>query len=367
MTSPSRPGTSDTERPGAGPAPPAPASAPVEGVRWTRRLAETPEIGVIGACVVVFVAIWVTRGSFASLTNLQVMGRDLAEFGILAVGESFVILTGGIDLSVGSLTALSGVFVAWLAVDVGLPSPVAIVVTLVLTAAIGAMHGVLVTRLGVPPFVMTLVTLTAARGVAQAITSSVPITVDLPTFTAINRTNLALVPVPTIIFVVIALAAWFFLERTYVGRQVYAVGGNREAARLAGIPTDRRVVTAYVASATLAGVVGVLLTAKLGLGEPSVGTGYELTAIAAAVIGGVSLFGGQGRIAGIVAGSVLLVVINNGLIVLNVSPYYTQIVLGVVLGIAIVIDRLRAKRLGRTRKRRTRATGRPDVARGAPR
>jgi ribose transport system permease protein len=323
--------------------------------RLTRRLSETPEIGVVLACVVVFVGVYLDKSSFANASNLQEMGRNLAEFGTLAIGESFVVLTGGIDLSVGSLAALSGVLSAWLFVNKGLPLGAAVVLTLVFCGVIGFLHGWFVTRLNVPPFVITLVTYTAARGAAQAITKSVPVTISGQGFLDLSRTEVSGVPLPTVIFIVLAVLAWFVLERTYVGRQIYAVGGNREAARLAGINTARRIVSTYIISAVLAGIVGIVITSRLGLGDPSVATGYELDAIAAAVIGGVSLFGGQGRIVGIVAGGVLLVLINDGLIVLNVSPYYQQIVLGAVLGLAITADRLRAKRLSRPRKLTRRA------------
>ena len=320
------------------------------GARWTRRLAETPEIGVIVACVVVFAGVWIDKHSFADLANLQEMGRNLAEFGVLAVGESVVILTGGIDLSVGALAALAGVGSAWLFVHAGLPLLPCILLTVLLCAVVGLGHGLFVTRLNVPPFVITLVTYTAARGVAEAITQSVPITISGVGFMNLSRRDVLGFPLPTLAFVVVAVAAWFFLERMYLGRQTYAVGGNAEAARLAGIHTGRRIVWTYVISAALAGVVGVMISGRLGLGDPSVATGYELDAIAAAVIGGVSLLGGQGRIVGVVAGSVLLVIINDALIVLNVSPYYQQIVLGAVLGIAITVDRVRAKRLERPRR-----------------
>jgi len=324
-------------------------SAPI-GSRFTRRLSETPEIGVVLACVVVFIGVFLAKSSFANTANLQEMGRNLAEFGILAIGESFVILTGGIDLSVGSLAALAGVFASWLFVNEGLPLGPTILVTLLLCAAVGVMHGLFVTRLNVPPFVITLVTYTAARGAAEAITKSVPITISGNGYLGLSRNDIGGVPLPAVVFVLVAVVAWFVLERTYFGRQVYAVGGNPEAARLAGIRTTRRIMSTYVVSGVLAGIVGILITARLGVGDPSVATGYELDAIAAAVIGGVSLFGGQGRILGIAAGAVLLVLINDGMIVLNVSPYYQQIVLGVVLAIAITADRLRAKRMGRPRK-----------------
>ncbi|WP_277029051.1 ABC transporter permease [Actinacidiphila oryziradicis] len=323
---------------------------PQPGRGWTRRLAETPEIGVITACIAVFLGVWADKNRFADPGNLSEMSRNLAEFGILALGESLVILTGGIDLSVGALAALSGVFSAWLFVQAGLPLALCILLTILLCAAVGAMHGLFVTRLNVPPFVITLVTFTAARGGAEAITHSVPISISGQAFMDLSQQSVLGIPLPALVFVLVAAAAWFFLERMYLGRQTYAVGGNAEAARLAGVNVGRRVMWTYVTSAVLAGIVGILIAGRLGLGDPSVANGYELDAIAAAVIGGVSLLGGQGRVIGIVAGSVLLVIINDALIVLNVSPYYQQIVLGAVLGVAITIDRVRAKRLGRARR-----------------
>jgi ribose transport system permease protein len=319
------------------------------GRRWGERLAATPEIGVIAAVVVLFTAFAIASPNFAGLSNLQTMGGDLAQYGLLALGVSFVILTGGIDLSVGSVVALTAVLSAWLNVDAGLPVPIAILATLVVAAAIGTVHGLFVTRLGVPPFVTTLVTLVAARGAALAITKGFPIDGVGTSFSDLSAYRLLEVPMPTVIFIVACVLAWVFLERTYPGRQVYAVGGNREAARLSGIRTERRIMLTYLVSSVCAGVVGVLITSRLGVGQPSVGQGWELTAIAAAVIGGISLAGGAGRVLGVAFGAILLVIINSGLVILHVSPYYQQIVLGLVLAVAITTDRLRSRRLASSR------------------
>ncbi|MDT7804900.1 MAG: ribose transport system permease protein [Actinomycetota bacterium] len=308
------------------------------------------EIGVVGAVVVVFAVFALGNANFAGLSNLQTMGVDLAQYGLLALGVSFVIITGGIDLSVGSVVALSGVWSAWLNVHAGLPDVVAIAVTLVTGAAIGLVHGFSVTILGVPPFVTTLVTLVAARGAALALTQGFPIDGVGATFTSVAQYRIAAIPVPTLLFAGACVLAWFFLERTHVGRQLYAVGGNAEASRLAGIRTRRRVVLAYVVSSVLASAVGVLVTARLTVGQPSVATGWELNAIAAAVIGGISLSGGVGRVIGVAFGAVLLVCINSGLVILHVSPYYQQIVLGAVLAVAVVTDRLRARRSERAQR-----------------
>jgi ribose transport system permease protein len=315
-----------------------------------RRLAASPEAGVIIACVLVFIGIAANAPTYTAVGNLQVMGRDLSQVGILAIGESLIILTGGIDLSVGALAGLAGILAAWLNVDQGLPAPVAILVTLVVCAAVGLWHGTMVTRLSVPPFVITLVTYTVAQGMALAITSGSPVNNISPLFSNLSQYYIGEVPVPALFFVGAAAVAWFVLERTYVGRQIYAVGGNKEAARLAGIPTARRITSTYVASAVLAGVVGILVIGRMNVADPSVGPGWELTAIAAAVVGGMSLFGGEGRIAGIAAGAILLEFITNGLLALKVSPYDQQVVQGAVLGIAILLDRVRSRYFGRARR-----------------
>jgi len=328
---------------------PAPAGAPgpASGPSLPRRLASTPEAGVILACVLAFVVFALSAPTYHNTANLQVMGRDLAQFGILAIGESFVILTGGIDLSVGGLAGLSGILVGWLSVTHGIPAPLAILLTLLICAGIGYWHGAMVSRLNIPPFVITLVTFTICKGLSLSITSGTPITGLSNVFGDLSLYYVGPVPIPALIFVGVALAAWFALERTYVGRQIYAVGGNLEAARLAGIPVARRRTTAYVTSSVLAGIVGMLIIGRMGVADPSIaGTGYELTAIAAAVVGGVSLFGGEGRILGIASGAILLELINGGLLSLKVSSYYQTVAQGVVLGVAVIADGVRAKYFG---------------------
>src|ERR1022692_2552002 len=315
--------------------------------RLLRKLAESPEAGVLIACVVVFILIAVNAPTYSSIGNLQVMGRDLAQVGILAIGESLVILTGGIDLSVGALAGLAGILAGWFNVNKGFPAPVAILLTIVICAAIGLWHGTMVTKLKVPPFVITLVTFTVAQGLALAITSGTPINGIDPLFGNLSSFYVEEIPVPALFFVGAAVIAWFILERTYIGRQIYAVGGNKEAARLAGIPTGRRITSTYIASSTLAGAVGILVIGRMNVADPSVGPGWELIAIAAAVVGGASLFGGEGRIVGVAAGAILLEFIANGLLALHVSPYYQQVVQGSVLGVAILLDRVRARYFGR--------------------
>jgi ribose transport system permease protein len=328
-------------------------------VRFAQRMADTPELGIIAAVAVAFVIFTLKNPLFASKSELQNLGIDLSEFGILAIGESFAIITGGIDLGVGSLTALIVVLSGWLSTTEGLPVGLAFVATIAIGAAVGLWHGLWITRLGIAPFIITLVTFIGAAGADEAIAQT-PIPISSPTFLDVAASTIFGVPVAVLILAAIAVLAWFFLERTYLGRQVYAVGGNREAARLAGIPTNRRIVLAYVVSGSCAAVVGIIFASQLTSGTADSTTGYELTAIASAVIGGVSLIGGQGRIIGVVAGAALLVVLEQGLVAINVDAYYQSMVVAFVLLVAVVADRLRVRRLERIGARGTQRAAIPD-------
>jgi ribose transport system permease protein len=331
-----------------------PQPQPTATRRLLKRMADSPEIGIIIALIIVFAAFTVKNPLFASASELQSpLGVDLAGFGILAIGETFAIITGGIDLSVGSLTAFFVVFSAWLNANEHIPVLPAFALTIMLGAAWGLWHGMLITRMGVAPFVATLVTFIFATGADEAIAPN-PIPISSSTFLSISGSTVAGVPIAVIIFVVIALLAWLVLERTYVGRQLYAVGGNPEAARLAGIRINRRIVLAYVVSGACAAVVGIIEASRLTSGTADSVSGWELIAIASAVIGGVSLVGGQGRIIGVVAGAALLVVLRDGLVAINVNAYYQSMVVGLVLLVAIVVDRLRVRGLERSARRAVR-------------
>ncbi|MGH3291568.1 MAG: ABC transporter permease [Trebonia sp.] len=332
-------------------APGTPGAVAATGRSRLRAIVDIPEFGVIAACIGVFVIVTILQPRFANEGNLQVIGLDLANYGILTIGVGVVILTSGIDLSPGSVVALCSVVSAYLNVNDNVPVGLCIVISIAIGAVIGYLHGWFVTRLDVPPFAITLVTLTAAAGGALALTSGQPISGVAFAYQDLTLSKVAGIPVPDIIFVVVAIVAWILMERTYIGRQIYAVGGNREAARLAGIPVKRRLVLTYVISGACAGLVAVLVIGRVGVGDPSVGSGWELDAIAGAVIGGVSLYGGEGRIVGMVFGILLLMLINNALIVLDVNPYYQQVALGLVLGVAIVADRIRARSRGQARPR----------------
>jgi ribose transport system permease protein len=277
--------------------------------------------------------------------------RFVATFGLLAIGEILVIITGGIDLSVGSMTALTGVLVATLMMKgVGTFVPPlgilpAILVVLAIAGLIGTWHGICVTKLHIPPFIITLGTWLIARGLAAFITRGYPIVFpsDFP-FLALGQGMILQIPVMFVVLVAVAVFTFFILSATTLGRHIYAVGGNIEAARVSGISVDRVRIFCYISSSLMAGLVGILLASRLGQGTPTVGTTYELWAIAATVIGGTSLFGGEGTVLGAILGASIMGVMSNGMVLVNLSSYLQDVVLGTVLVIAVVYDTWRRRR-----------------------
>lgn len=293
---------------------------------------------------------WQRPEAFLKLANLKVIMRFVATFGLLAIGEILVIITDGIDLSVGSMTALTGVLAAMLMMNgVGvvpslgiLPS---ILIVLFFSGLVGWWHGFCVTKFQIPSFIITLGTWLVARGVAKYITRGYPIVfpIDFP-FLELGQGELFQIPVMFIILVIVAVIAAFILRSTTLGRHIYAVGGNIEAARVAGINVDRVRSFCYVSSGVMAGLVGLLLASRLGQGTPTVGSTYELWAIAATVIGGTSLRGGEGTILGAILGAAIMGVMFNGMVIVNASPYIQEIILGSVLVIAVTYDMWRRRR-----------------------
>ena len=281
---------------------------------------------------------------FLKPANLAVMMRFVATFGLLAIGEILVIITGGIDLSVGSMTALTGVLAAMLMMrGIAFIPPLgagpAIVITLACAALVGVWHGFCVTKLHIPPFIVTLGTWLIVRGLAAFITRGYPILFPSESpFLILGQGEIYTIPVMFIILLLVALLASFLLDGTTLGRHIYAIGGNIEAARVSGINVDRVRIFCYAVSGLMAGVVGILLASRLGQGTPTVGEGYELWAIAATVIGGTSLIGGEGSVAGAILGAATMAVMANGLVLVNFSSYLQNVVLGAVLIFAVAYD-----------------------------
>lgn len=285
----------------------------------------------------------VASSNFLTATNLLNVLRQISINGILALGMTVVCLTGGIDLSVGSIVAFSGIVAAGLLRDHGLPTVLVALISIAIGAAMGLYNGYFVAYWNAAPFVVTLSMMTIARGMTYVYSKGRPIS-NLPTsFLAIGKGSIAGIPAPTIILIIMFILASILLNKLKIGRYIYAVGGNENAAMVSGINVKRVKMFVYVLSGIACGVAAVILTARVSAGLPQAGESYELDAIAATVIGGTSLSGGRGRIWGTIVGAVLLGIVNNGLDLLNVSSFYQQIVKGLIILGAILIDSKRNK------------------------
>lgn len=289
-------------------------------------------VALVLECIVLALA----TDSFLTANNISNVVRQNAFPAIIAAGMTFVILTGGIDLSVGSVVALAGVLCADAIVH-GWGIPGAIVLGVGVGILVGLLNGLVITRIGVPPFIVTLAMMLVVRGVAFKYTDARTIAGLPPAFAAISQTA-----VMTASMLVVYAAAWVLLMRTPFGRYVYAIGGNREAAWLAGVRVVRVLIATYVICGAGAGLAGVLVASRLNAGYPRAGELYELDAIAAVVVGGTSLYGGRGSIWGTIAGAFFIGILNNGLNLYNVSAYDQMIVKGAVFLAAASLDRWRA-------------------------
>ena len=300
-------------------------------------------LGLPLTLLAICIALSAARPGFLTVPNLVNLVRQISINGILAVGVTFVLLTGGVDLSLGSLVALSGVVASSFAHPGQFPLAVPVLMGGLTGAACGAVNGLVVTRGRVAPFIVTLGVMTAARGLALVISGGKPVSNLRRDFTTIGSGDIFGAPVPVLALFAVALISAIFLGNFRLGRYVYAVGGNENAARSSGIRVAWVKMFAYIVSGLLAGIAGVVLAARITTGQPNAGIGYELDAIAAAVIGGTSLSGGSGSIGGTMLGALLIGVINNGLDLLNVSSYYQQIVKGLIIVGAVWMDRSRNK------------------------
>ena len=289
-----------------------------------------------------------TGGTFLQVQNLINVIRQVAAIGIIATGMTFVIIINGIDLSVGSIVAVSAVVSTSLAQSpqasvimypgLQLPVIVAILAGLLAGALLGLINGSLIAGFGIAPFIATLGMMTAARGLALIYSNGRPISRLSPEFNFIGQGDFLFLPVPIWILAIVAVGAHVILNFTRFGRHTYAIGGNEQAARVSGIHLNRIKVGIFGLSGLLAGLAGIMLAARIGSGNPQLGTGIELDAITAAVIGGTSFNGGIGTVWGTIVGALIIGIINNGLDLLNVSPFMQQVVKGSIIVLAIIID-----------------------------
>ncbi len=284
--------------------------------------------------------------SFRSLDNALQIITQTSVIAIMAIGVTFVIITAGIDLSIGSLLAISGVLFAIFFVKAGIPLPLALLLGALIGALCGFINGIFVARCHIPPFVVTLGMMMLARGFALTITEgrAVYFPYDAGIYKIFDGKLFGLIPLPIIYLFVISFMAVFLLKKTVLGKHIYAVGSNEEAAHLSGINVNRIKIFVYSLCGFLTGIAGVILAARLNSGQPTIGNAYELDAIAAAVIGGTSLSGGIGTIGGTIVGALLMGVLKNGLELMGMNQFMQMMITGLVLIIAVYVDVIRKRK-----------------------
>lgn len=300
------------------------------------------EFGVLIALVALIIVIGIISPEFRTVDNFLSLLRQSSINGFIAFGMTCVILTGGIDLSVGSVLALTSAFAAYF-VTIGVPVGVAMLAALVIGVGFGTISGLLVTTGRLQPFIATLITQIVFRGFTMIFTSGKPISNLGSSFLLkfVGKGNLFGIPFPVILFILAFAAIWFVLEKTTFGRRVYATGSNAAAAKLMGVNINKTKILTYAISGGFAALSGLVLLSRLGSAQPLAGDGYELDAIAAVALGGTSMNGGRGRIWGTFIGVLIIAVLNNGLNILGVSSYWQEVVKGLVILVAVLSDRKR--------------------------
>lgn len=309
------------------------------GQWFTRAVLRNGPLGGLIALVVVMAAL---SRDFLNGQNLLNVGVQASVTAILAFGVTFVIVSAGIDLSVGSVAALSATVVAWAATSQGLPVVVALLLGLAVGVVAGLVSGALVAYGRLPAFIATLAMLSVGRGLALVISGGSPIAFP-SSLGRLGDTLGGWLPVPVLVMVAMGAIAALVLTRTYTGRAMFAIGGNEEAARLSGIDVRRRKLVVYALSGLFAAVAGIVLASRLTSAQPQAAVGYELDAIAAVVIGGASLSGGSGKASGTLIGALILAVLRNGLNLLSVSAFWQQVATGLVIALAVLLDTLRRR------------------------
>jgi ribose/xylose/arabinose/galactoside ABC-type transport system permease subunit len=296
------------------------------------------EYGIFVSFIVTCALLSFATPQFLSVANWTIIITQVSINALLAFGVTFVIITGGIDLSVGSIVAVTGVVSASLAQNGDYPVFVAIAGGLVAGLAFGVLNGFLVTKSKIAPFIVTLGTMTIGRGLALILSKGRPVSNLSESFNFIGGGKVLGIPVPIIILIIMFILCSVTLKKTIFGRYIYAIGGNEQAAWASGISVNKVKLTAYAIGGTLAGLAGILLTSRINTGQPNSGMGFELDAIAAVVIGGTSTTGGRGTMIGTLIGVLLIGVINNGLDLMNVTSYYQQVIMGTIIIGAVLMD-----------------------------
>lgn len=295
-------------------------------------------IGMIflALCLIMTIA----TDKFMTSTNVISVIRQFSFISIMAIGECMVIVTGGIDLSVGSVFAFSSV-ICVMALSAGIPLVIALLIGIASGMTFGFLNGIFITKVKLPPFISTLGMMSIARGLSYGVTAGFPINTKSPEFSFIGQGYIGFIPVPVILLILIGIITTIFLKKTVLGRQIYALGGNEEGARVSGVNTKKVKIIVYMICGGLAAISGITTAARLGVAQSTAGIGYELDAIAAVIIGGASVKGGSGTVVGTIIGAAIMGVLRNALVLLSVSAYWQQAIIGCVILFAVSIDQLR--------------------------
>jgi len=333
---------------------PAPVPEPVVNGRvnntskrasFLQRILRARETGIALVVILIMIGLSLATPNFFTPENLAIVARVIALSAIYAMGETMVILLGGIDLSVGSVGALTGVVTVFVMVTMQMPIWVGILAGLMVGAVVGFLNGILIIKTKVAPFIITLGMMGLARGIALVLTKGSALSGLPGAFLQLGQGFIfTYIPIPVAIAVVLALGLHIFLSRTTMGRRIYFTGSNEDAAVLSGINVNKIKVIVFTACAALAAWEAIIETARLSTAMPSFGTGYELTAIGAVIIGGASLMGGEGTVLGTILGATLLGLISNGLILLGISTYWQQVFSGGIIIMAVALDTWRRRR-----------------------
>ena len=276
--------------------------------------------------------------NFLSATNVINIIRQCSMFGIVVVGVSMVMIGGGMDLSVGAQMAVDGMLVGYMMVNLKMPIVLACIITVAAGCILGAMNGIIAVKLHIAPIIVTLASMLILGGVAYLITGGYPITGMPKAFTPIGQGYVGVIPIPVIIFVIFIIFGWIVMNKTYLGRYIYGLGGNKEAARLAGINVDKLTVLVYTFCGFAASIAALIMVGRTNASQPGAGSSYSFDCMTAACLGGVSIYGGEGKVSGTVVGVLILGMLDNGLVLMSVNSNWQNVIKGLILLAAVAID-----------------------------
>ena len=306
--------------------------------------------GKVGVYFLLFIVILIfslLSDVFLSINNIKNIGKQVSMIGICSVGITIVLLTGGIDISCGSVIALVTVVGAWLMAECGINIWVALLVCLLIGALLGLWNGIVITYFKLPALIATLAMQSIARGIAFVITKGTPIYGLPEQIKGISQGEVLGFPVSILIMLVIFLWGYWFLEKTYIGRHIYALGGNIEAARLSGISVDKVMLLVYTLSSLLSALAGVVMLSRINSGQPNAAQAYEMNVIPSAVLGGISVNGGEGKILNVIAGVLIMGCLSTGMTIIGLNEYWQYIVKGIVLTLTVAVDNVQKGKLKR--------------------